>query len=82
VLIAGILLETGFFPLQAQEKTVHERMFHHRSIEAVVWAIPLLNFKQFREGHNALGIGIFGTLMDSWQRRYLLQFQGNQRQVS
>ena len=104
---------------QAQaEQTVHERMFHHRAIDAVVWAMPMLNFKQFREGHKALGVdyndiayhtkiqdwkfqtatpnnttpyvnffwnikdgpivieippsaegvGIFGTLMDAWQR--------------
>ncbi len=28
----------------AQEQTIHERMFHSRAVEAVVWAMPLLNF--------------------------------------
>ncbi len=100
------------------ELSIHERMFYHRAVDAVVWAMPLLNFKQFREGHRALGVeyndiayysriqgselqtatpnnttpyinffwnveagpvvveipasgdgvGIFGTLMDAWQR--------------
>ncbi|MHC4414887.1 MAG: DUF1214 domain-containing protein [Planctomycetota bacterium] len=32
-------------------------MFHHRAVDAVVWAMPLLNFKGFRDGHAAVGIG-------------------------
>jgi len=114
----------GMIPVQAQKagnlgkQTVHQRMFHHRAIDAVVWAMPLLNFKTFRDGHRAIGVeyndvayyskiqdwkfqtatpnnttpyvnffwttkdgpvvveippsaegvGIFGTLMDAWQR--------------
>ena len=100
------------------DKTISERVMHYRAIDAVVWAMPLLNFKQFRDGHKALGVnqndiayhtkiqdwkfqtatpnnttpyvnffwniedgpivieippssddvGIFGTLMDAWQR--------------
>ena len=96
----------------------HERMTYHRSIDAVIWAMPLLNYQKYREGHFDLGadfndvtynskvqdwkyqtatpnnttpyvdffwniedgpvvieipgsvegIGIFGTLMDAWQR--------------
>jgi len=38
------------------ELSIHERMFYHRAVDAVVWAMPLLNFKQFREGHRALGV--------------------------
>ncbi len=114
--IIFLLIGTG--QVRAEEQTVHERMFHHRAIDAVVWAMPLLNFKQFRDGHEALGVkqndiayhtkiqdwkfqtatpnnttpyvnffwyirdgpivveippsadgvGIFGTLMDAWQR--------------
>ncbi len=113
-----IMLAAGLVPGWAEEQTIHERMLHHRAIDAVVWAMPLLNFKQFREGHKALGVdqndiayhtkvqdwkfqtatpnnttpyvnffwnikdgpivveippsadgvGIFGTLMDAWQR--------------
>ncbi len=102
----------------ADEQSIHDRMFHHRAIDTVVWAMPLLNFKKFRDGHKALGVkqndiayhtkiqdwkfqtatpnnttpyvnffwnikdgpivieippsadgvGIFGTIMDAWQR--------------
>jgi hypothetical protein len=118
VLITAVLLVTGLSSARAQEQTIHERMLHHRAIDAIVWAMPLLNFKQFRDGHKALGVdyndiayyskvqdwkfqtatpnnttpyinffwniaegpvvveipasadgvGIFGTLMDAWQR--------------
>jgi hypothetical protein len=118
VLISLSLLAAGHGSAWAKEQTVHERMLHHRAIDAVVWAMPLLNFKQFRDGHRALGVkqndiayhtkvqdwkfqtatpnnttpyvnffwnikdgpvvieippsaegvGIFGTLMDAWQR--------------
>jgi hypothetical protein len=104
--------------VQMDELSLNDRMFYHRAVEAVVWAMPLLNFKQYREGHRAIGVqtndvayyskvqdwkfqtatpnnttpyinffwnvkdgpvvveipasaegvGIFGTLMDAWQR--------------
>ncbi len=38
------------------ELSIHERMFYHRAVDAVVWAMPLLNFKQIREGSRALGV--------------------------
>ena len=112
------LLTTCLTTAWAEEQTIHDRMFQYRATEALVWAMPLLNFKQFREGHKALGVnqndiayhtkvqdwkfqtatpnnttpyvnffwnvkdgpivieippsadgvGIFGTLMDAWQR--------------
>ncbi len=40
----------------AQEQTIHERMFHSRAVEAVVWEMPLLNFKGFRDGHASVGV--------------------------
>jgi hypothetical protein len=117
-IIAAMLLATGLSSAKADEQTIHERMLHHRAIDAVVWAMPLLNFKQYRDGHRAIGVkyndiaynskvqnwkfqtatpndttpyvnffwnikegpvvveipasadgvGIFGTLMDAWQR--------------
>ena len=39
------------------KQTIHERMFHSRAVEAVVWAMPLLNFKGFRDGHASVGVG-------------------------
>jgi len=117
-LITTMLIAAGHGSAWAREKTISERVMHYRAIDAVVWAMPLLNFKQFREGHKALGVdqndiayhtkiqdwkfqtatpnnttpyvnffynikdgpivieippsaegvGIFGTLMDAWQR--------------
>jgi len=32
-------------------------MFYSRSVEAVVWAMPRLNFKGFRDAHAAAGVG-------------------------
>jgi hypothetical protein len=43
--------------VNAEEQSLHDRMLHHRAIDALVWAMPLLNFKQYREGHKALGVG-------------------------
>ena len=39
------------------ELSIHERMFYHRAVDAVVWAMPLLNFKGFRDAHAAAGVG-------------------------
>jgi len=117
-LITTLLLTIGLSLVSAEEQTISDRVMHYRAIDAVVWAMPLLNFKQFRDGHKALGVkqndiayhtkiqdwkfqtatpnnttpyvnffwniengpivveippsadgvGIFGTLMDAWQR--------------
>ena len=50
-LITTTLVATGLSSARAEEQTIHERMFHSRAVEAVVWAMPLLNFKGFRDGH-------------------------------
>jgi len=101
-----------------QKADVHDRMIYHRAIDAAVWAMPLMNFKFYRDAlidagvgpgdvgyfskiqdwkfqtatpnnttpyivtwwtikdgpivvdmpPSAEGVGIFGTLMDAWQR--------------
>jgi hypothetical protein len=70
-LIMGMLLITGFSSAKADEQTLHDRMLHHRAIDAVVWAMPLLNFKQFRDGHKALGVDYndiaYHTKMQDWK---------------
>lgn len=105
-------------PSYAEEQAIQDKMTHYRAVDSVVWAMPLLNFKQLRDGHRALGVkendiayhskiqdwkfqtatpnnttpyvnffwnikdgpvvieippsadgvGIFGTIMDAWQR--------------
>ena len=56
-IITTMLLTTGLSSARAEKQTIHQRMLHHRAIEAVVWAMPLLNFKGCRDGHRALGVG-------------------------
>jgi hypothetical protein len=42
---------------KAHEGSITERMLHHRAIEAVVWAMPLMNFKKFRDALAEVGVG-------------------------
>ena len=56
-IITTMLLITVLSSLRAEEQSINDRMFHHRAIETVVWAMPLLNFKQYRDGHKDLGVG-------------------------
>jgi hypothetical protein len=41
----------------ATEKNLHEQMLHSRAVEAVVWAMPLMNFKSYRDALIAAGVG-------------------------
>lgn len=116
MVVAPVLSQGDEFDLQKAD--VHDRMTYHRAIDAAVWAMPLMNFKFYRDaladagvGPNdvgyfsklqdwkfqtatpnnttpyiltywnfkdgpvvvemppsAEGIGIFGTLLDAWQR--------------
>ena len=118
ILCALAMVITASSYSQTSEPNIQDRMFQYRATEAIVWAMPLLNFKQFRDGHkdigvhqndiayhskiqdwkfqtatpnnttpyvnffwniedgpvvieippSADGVGIFGTLMDAWQR--------------
>jgi hypothetical protein len=56
-LIMGMLLTTGLNSAKGGEPTITDRMNHHRAIDAVVWAMPMMNFKKWRDGHIALGVG-------------------------
>ena len=51
------ILFIGLSSAEAQQENLNDRMTHYRAIEAVVWSMPLLNFKQFRDGHKDLGVG-------------------------
>ena len=116
--MAAMLMTAGLSSVKAEEPSLADRMLHHRAIDAAVWAMPLMNFKSYRDaladvgvGPNdvgyfsklqdwrfqtatpnnttpynmtywnfedgpvvveippsAEGIGIFGTIMDAWQR--------------
>jgi hypothetical protein len=56
-MFALLMLTFGLSSANAQEQTIHDRMFHSRAVDAVVWAMPLLNFKGFRDAHAAAGVG-------------------------
>ena len=40
-----------------QKADVHDRMFYHRAIDAAVWAMPLMNFKFYRDALADAGVG-------------------------
>ena len=73
VMAVGMLMpayaEEQEFDLQKAD--VHDRMHYHRAIDAVVWAMPLLNFKGFRDGHAAVGVGYndvaYHTKVQNWK---------------
>ncbi|MGB5890300.1 MAG: DUF1214 domain-containing protein, partial [Thermoanaerobaculia bacterium] len=118
VMVAGMVVSAQAQEFDLQNANLADRMSYHRAIEAAVWAMPLMNFKSYRDaladagvGPNdvgyfsklqdwrfqtatpnnttpyvltywnfkdgpvvvemppsAEGIGIFGTIMDAWQR--------------
>jgi hypothetical protein len=39
------------------ELNIHDRMLHHRAVDAVVWAMPLMNFKFYRDALIDAGVG-------------------------
>lgn len=51
------VLTSGASNANAEQETVTERVFHSRAIEAVVWAMPMLNFKGFRDALIEAGAG-------------------------
>jgi len=40
-----------------QKADVHDRMHYHRAIDAAVWAMPLMNFKFYRDALAGAGVG-------------------------
>ncbi len=64
-------LVAGFGTANAQEQNLQDRMFQFRATEAVIWAMPLLNFKQIRKGQRALGVNYndiaYHSKMQDWR---------------
>jgi hypothetical protein len=56
-LLAASLTPIGVVKAHAEEETITERIFHSRAVEAAVWAMPLMNFKGFRDGLASAGVG-------------------------
>ena len=56
-IILALLLAAASPSVTVAQESIHDRMFYSRAVDAVVWAMPLLNFKGFRDGHAAAGVG-------------------------
>ncbi len=56
MIISASLFLTNFSSALAEEQSISNRMMHYRAVDSVVWAMPMLNFKQFRDGHRASGV--------------------------
>jgi hypothetical protein len=56
-LVIGALLTTGLSPVLAEEQTTRERVLHHRAMEAVIWAMPMMNYKFYRDALIDAGVG-------------------------
>ena len=56
-MLLALLLVAASPSAMADQETIHDRMFYSRAVDAVVWAMPLLNFKGFRDAHAAVGVG-------------------------
>ncbi len=66
LLIMSLAVMTAIAMMSAQAQTqefdlykadVHDRMFYHRAIDAAVWAMPLMNFKFYRDALADAGVG-------------------------
>jgi hypothetical protein len=76
ILTLAATLAAITFCLQAQEATfdpqsadIHDRMSYYRAVDAAVWAMPLMNFKFYRDaladaGVGPSDIGYFSQLQD------------------
>ena len=56
-LVTSMLLTAGFSSVNAEEQSIGQRMTHHRAIDAVVWAMPLMNYKFYRDALVDAGVG-------------------------
>ena len=54
-MVVPVLAQGKEFDLQKAD--VHDRMHYHRAIDAAVWAMPLMNFKFYRDALADAGVG-------------------------
>ena len=54
-MVVPVLAQGKEFDLQKAD--VHDRMHYHRAIDAAVWAMPLMNFKFYRDALAEAGVG-------------------------
>ena len=56
-LMTSLLFTAGLSASRAEEQSLADRMVHHRAIDAAVWAMPLMNFKFYRDALADVGVG-------------------------
>jgi hypothetical protein len=56
-LVTFALFATGLNPVLAEEQTTRERVLHHRTMEAAIWAMPMMNYKFYRDALIDAGVG-------------------------
>jgi len=57
MLMVAIFMSAGAGSLKAEEQSISERVLHNRAIEAAVWAMPLMNYKFYRDALIDAGVG-------------------------
>lgn len=59
VMTVGMMLtaQVNAKEFNLQKADVHDRMHYHRAIDAAVWAMPLMNFKFYRDALAEAGVG-------------------------
>ena len=55
LVISGFAVKAEEFDLQKAD--LNDRMTYHRAIDSAVWAMPLMNFKFYRDALSGAGVG-------------------------
>jgi len=55
--MVAALLSACTAPANGKEQNIQDRMLHSRAIDAVVWAMPMMNFKFYRDALIGAGVG-------------------------
>ncbi len=65
------IIMMGSSAVNAQKQNLQDKMFQFRATEAVIWAMPILNYKQLRKGQRALGVNYndiaYHSKMQDWK---------------
>ncbi len=57
IMLIAVLVAACTAPANSQEQDIRDRMLHSRSVDAVVWAMPIMNFKFYRDALIEAGVG-------------------------
>jgi len=57
IILVAALLSVCTAPVNSQEQDIRDRMLYSRAVDAVVWAMPIMNFKFYRDALIGAGVG-------------------------